>query len=138
MIVVDTSALIAIMREEPERDAFLELIINSPPALISAAAVLECSIVLRGFKVLSSDAAEEALDSLLSTADIRMEPVDGDILRVARLAHIRFGKGTGHPAQLNFGDCFSYALAKALDAPLLFKGEDFARTDIASAMDAPR
>ena len=134
MIVVDSSAIIAILRVEPERDAFLEKILTDSAPLISAASVMECSIVFRALKQVTAERAEGTLDALLQDCNLAVRPISLDNLSVARTAHIRYGKGSGHPAQLNFGDCFSYALAKSLGVPLLFKGRDFARTDIARAI----
>lgn len=134
MIVVDTSALVAILRHEPERDAFLTFLLSEDGPRISAASVLECSIVLRSFKAAPDIEVEASLDRFVEDAKLNIEPVDQSILRLAREAHRRYGKGVGHPAQLNFGDCFSYALAKSLNAPLLYKGGDFAKTDITSAL----
>jgi len=102
--------------------------------VISAASVLECSIVARAFKDLPAEQSEEWLDSWLTETGIKVRSVTHDHLALARKAHMMFGKGTGHGASLNFGDCFSYALAKSLDVPLLYKGGDFARTDRVSAL----
>src|ERR1700759_4995877 len=89
---------------------------------ISAASVLECSIVLRSIKDQATDVVENELDALLNGSGFTVEPVTLEQLQAARTAHIRYGKGTGHGAALNFGDCFAYALAKSLNAPLLYKG----------------
>ena len=132
MIVVDTSALAAIFRREAEAAVFLDILTGAEQAAISPASVLECSIVLRSTRELDADEAEIWLDALIGAIGLEIVPIDEAMTRLAREAHGRFGKGTGHPAQLNFGDCFSYALAKSLDAPLLFKGDDFGRTDLAS------
>ena len=78
--------------------------------------------------------ARRRFDDLLREAGISVEPVTEEQARLAREAYRDFGRGSGHPAKLNFGDCFAYALAKAMDEPLLFKGEDFSRTDVASAL----
>ncbi len=134
MIVVDSSVAIAILFEEPEAQLFSAKIGSDGDPHISAASVLECVIVIRSSKKLSPSETEAWIDEFLSDGDFIVEPVDLDQLALARKAHLNFGKGTGHPAQLNFGDCFSYALAKSLDAPLLYKGNDFARTDIVSAL----
>jgi len=97
---------------------------------MSAASVLETSIVLRALKQFAPETAEAWLDEFLFEAGITVQSVTAAQTALARTAHGRFGKGTGHPAALNYGDCFPYALAKSLGARLLFKGEDFARTDI--------
>lgn len=98
--------------------------------MMSAASLVETSIVLRALKKISSEKAERWLDEFIATAGIRIEPVTTTQAQIARAAHQRFGKGTGHGAALNFGDCFAYALAKEVGAPLLCKGQDFALTDI--------
>jgi ribonuclease VapC len=128
-MVLDTSALVAILRDEPERDALLELLAAEEDPLISAATLLECSIVLHGR---AGERAVARLDELLRNAGVRVVAVDAAQAAAARDAWVRFGKGRA-PAALNFGDCFSYALATTLGRPLLFKGEDFARTDVAAA-----
>jgi len=133
MIVVDSSAIVAVFGREPETAKFLDRIEESR-ALTSAATVLEVSIVIRARKLMQPELAERWLNDFLRDLAIATEAVLIEDVGLAREAHMRFGKGTGHPAQLNFGDCFSYALAKRLKAPLLFKGSDFAQTDIASAL----
>ena len=129
-MIVDTSALIAIAWDEPERGRFLDALDGAPTRLISAASVLEATIVM--MRRVGRDAAAGAaqqLDRLIERLGLEIEPVTTDQLRRARLAYQSYGKGL-HPAGLNFGDCFAYALAKATGEPLLFKGDDFARTDI--------
>jgi ribonuclease VapC len=124
-MVIDTSALLAILQDEPERRRFNEAIEMAEARRVSAATFVECSIVIE-----SRFGAEglRDLDRLLERAEIAIAPVDVQQGRVARGAFARYGKGR-HAAGLNFGDCFSYALASVLGEPLLFKGEDFARTD---------
>ena len=134
MIVVDTSAIIAIFTEEADAQLFGRRIASEAAPFIAASSVLECSIVMRSSRRLSVTKCEEWLDGFLESGRVTVEALGLEDLRLARDAHIRFGKGTGHPAQLNFGDCFSYALARRLDAPLLYKGEDFAKTDIRSVL----
>lgn len=129
MIVVDTSALIAILSDEPERMTFIKAIENAGSCLMSAATFVECSLVFEtkyGFDGLRD------LDLFVATAGIELVPVDVDQAYVARQAFYQYGKGR-HPANLNFGDCFSYALAKSRGLPLLFKGKDFSQTDILSS-----
>lgn len=92
--------------------------------------IVETSIVLRGLKKIAPDRAERWLDEFIETAGIRIESVTREQAAIARSAHRRFGKGTGHAAALNYGDCFSYALAKTMNAPLLCKGNDFPLTDV--------
>lgn len=133
MIVIDSSAVIAIFRQEADAAHYAGLIANDDDPVISAANIVEASIILRGLKKISADRAERWLDEFIETAGIRIEPVTPDQARIARSAHLRFGKGTGHGAALNYGDCFAYGLAKAMDAPLLCKGDDFPLTDIGIA-----
>lgn len=128
-MVLDTSALLAILTDEPERRAFNEAIEAADSCLMSAATFVEISIVIE-----SRYGAEglRDLDHFISRAAIQLEPVDAEQAQVARRAFTRFGKGR-HPAGLNYGDCFSYALATVLARPLLYKGDDFAKTDVTSA-----
>lgn len=129
-MILDTSALIALIDGEPEADEFLDLIAHASQVSISAATYLEASIVIdsRNNPVLS-----RSLDTLLDDLAVSIEPVTADQAVVARQAYRDFGKGREHPAQLNFGDCFSYALAATAGQPLLFKGEDFSHTDVRTA-----
>lgn len=135
MMVVDTSALVAILNDEPERRVFNESIEAASATYVSAANLLETRIVLFAG---SGEAAILALDAFLLESGITVVEVSSRIADLAFDAYRRFGKGTGHGAGLNFGDCFSYALAKHLDVPLLFKGDDFSRTDIRSASEGGR
>ena len=100
---------------------------------MSAANLVETSIVLRGLKKIAPETAERWLDDFMKAAGIRIEPVTPDQAQAARSAHLKFGKGTGHGAALSYGDCFAYALAKTMDAPLLCKGNDFPLTDVSIA-----
>lgn len=129
MIVIDTSALFAIAAAEPERDDFVDLIDAHGPALCSAVTYVETVMVLTGR---SRAVARARIDDLLRVFAIDVVPIDRDLSAVAVDAFDRFGKGR-HRARLNLGDCFSYALAKSRDLPLLFKGNDFADTDVAPA-----
>ena|ERR1700751_2517471 len=126
-MVTDTSALAAIFFGEPERQKFLEAIISVTTRMISAATVLETGIVVESRL---GDAAGRELDLFLIRANFQIMPVDAEQAELARSAWRRFGKGR-HPAALNFGDCFAYALAKWTGEPLLAKGTDFAATDVA-------
>lgn len=126
-MVIDTSALAAIFFGEAERQKFLAAITSSYPRLISAATVLEIGIVLESRQ---GEPAGREFDLFLVRAKLETVPVDGEQIDLARSAWRKFGKGR-HPAGLNFGDCFSYALAKTSGEPLLAKGTDFASTDIA-------
>ena len=131
-MVVDSSALVAIMVDEPERRLFNELIDAESNTCISAANLLETRIALI---CRSRDTAVLALDAFLLKCEMTVVEVSPRMADIAFDAYRRFGKGMGHPAALNYGDCFAYALAKYLDAPLLFKGGDFIRTDIRPATE---
>lgn len=130
MIVIDSSALIAILKREPEADDFLGVIAATNSCLLSATSYLETSLVLAG----KSGNAENwvALDALIARAAIMIVPQDEEQACAAREAFLQYGKGR-HKAALNFGDCASYALAKVRALPLLFKGEDFPHTDMIAA-----
>ena len=125
-MVVDTSALLAIFLAEPERRQFLDAITQGDTRHISAANVLETGIVLEARR---GEAAGREFDLFLHHAKFEVVPVDSDQIEIARVAWRKYGKGR-HPAGLNFGDCFAYALAKVMDQPILFKGDDFTHTDI--------
>jgi ribonuclease VapC len=126
-VIVDSSAIVAILRDEPEAAAFTQLITSSPVVRISAATYVELGAVIDGSRdpVLSG-----ALDRVLEESRVVIEPLTPSQALIARVAYQHFGKGSGHPAQLNLADCFSYALARELNEPLLFKGDDFGQTDI--------
>ena len=128
-MIVDSSALLAILFREPEAARFEHLIATTPRCRLSVANALEAAIVVEGR---GGAAAGSELDAFLETAGVELAPVTAEHFGAARRAWQRFGKGN-HPAALNFGDCFAYALAEAAGEPLLFKGNDFARTDIPSA-----
>ena len=129
-MILDTSALLAILLREPEADDFIERILTSDDCLISAVSFVEASIVAESS---GGDGGIRQLDAFLRTAGISIEPVSPEQAMAARQAYSDFGKGR-HPAGLNLGDCFSYALAKISGDPLLFKGRDFGRTDILAAV----
>lgn len=129
MIAVDTSALMAILRAEPEADQFLSTLLERESCL-SAGSVLELCIVASRWRPKDGDRLATAL---LDQLEIKIVTVDASLSKAACEAFLMFGKGR-HPAALNFGDCFSYALAKSRDLPLLFKGDDFAKTDIRPAL----
>lgn len=130
-MIVDSSALIAILFDEPASDRLLETILNAEHVRVSVATALEVSIVAVGR---DGPAIESEVDLLFSRCRVELVPVDGVQLTLARNAFLTYGKGRHHPAKLNFGDCFSYALAKATGEPFLFKGDDFTHTDIVSAL----
>jgi len=133
-MVVDTSALLAVLQDEPERRSFNEAIEAADSAALSVASFVEASIVIEARH--GADGLR-ALDRFIERAGIVVAAVDIEQGKLARDAFSRFGKGR-HAAALNFGDCFSYALATVLGEPLLFKGEDFARTDVARVEMPPR
>jgi ribonuclease VapC len=128
-MVLDTSAVVAILLDEPERHRFIRLIATAPVRQLSAASRVETTLVIEGRK---RDAGRADLDLFLSEAEVEIVPVTLEQVELACEAFRRYGRGR-HPAGLNFGDVFAYALAKVTGEPLLFKGEDFAKTDIASA-----
>ena len=129
-MIVDSSALLAILFREPDAARFEQAIATTPMCRMSVANALEASIVVESR---GGVAAGDELDAFLQDAGIGFAPVTAEQLIAARRAWRRFGKGN-HPAGLNFGDCFTYGLAETTGEPLLFKGDDFARTDIVSAL----
>jgi ribonuclease VapC len=130
-VIVDSSALLAILFAEPDAPAFAKALEEAPVRRISAANWLETAVRIDRF---GSALASGAFDDLVREAGLTVEPVTEEQARIARTAYRAFGKGSGHEAGLNFGDCFAYALAKLSGEPLLFKGDDFARTDVRSAL----
>ena len=128
-MIVDSSAVLAVLYREPDAERFETAVASVPSSRMSVANALEASIVVEGR---GGMAAGHALDLFLKEAMIELAPVTAEQLEAARRAWRRFGKGN-HPAALNFGDCFAYALAEVTGEPLLFKGEDFSRTDIEAA-----
>ena len=129
-MIVDSSALIAILTDEPDALPLSQILDLPAIVRVSAASYLETSIVLDKHRdpVLSAK-----LDGLIESAKIVIEPVTPEQARTARQAYRDYGKGSGHPANLNFGDCFSYALARDKREPILFKGDDFIHTDLRPA-----
>ncbi len=122
-MIIDTSALIAVLRREPEADGFVESLLATSEVRVSAGTLLEARLVAE------RDGGTAELVELLEVFGIDVVPVDARQIDLAFDGFRRFGKGR-HPAGLNFGDLFAYALARALNAPLLFKGDDFGRTDV--------
>jgi ribonuclease VapC len=132
-MVIDSSAIVAILQEEPEMDIFLALLNADSTRLMSAASYAESAIIIedrygyegmRDFKL------------LITEAGVEVEPVTYEQAELAHEAYRQYGRGN-HPARLNFGDCFAFALARMTDEPLLYKGDDFSKTDIASATARP-
>lgn len=134
-MIVDTSVLVALLREEPITARFVPMLNRNVGLLrMSTASYLEAGIVIDA----NDDAViSDRLDSVIALFGIEMVPVCADHARIAREAYRQFGKGH-HPARLNFGDCLTYALAKATGEPLLFKGDDFSQTDITPALPPKR
>jgi ribonuclease VapC len=130
-VIVDSSAFIAILRGEPSAPELVQALRNARAPLMSTSSYLEVSIAIDrgGDPVLS-----RRLDEVLHELGITLAPFDAGQAALARSAHDDFGRGSGHPARLNFGDCMTYALAKATGEPLLFVGDDFAATDLHPAL----
>jgi ribonuclease VapC len=131
-MILDASAVIAILRDEPDAARFAQAIQEAEHRRISAVNYVEAAAVIDGSR---DPVASRQFDDLLREARVTIEPVTPVQARMARDAYRDFGKASGHPAKLNFGDCFAYALARAMGEPLLFKGGDFPHTDIASALE---
>jgi ribonuclease VapC len=125
-MIVDTSALLAVLFDEPEAEDFARAIARAQVSRMSAANLLEAGIVADSQ---TDPRTGRQLDALVANFHLSIEPVTEDQVRIARQAYLDYGRGN-HPAKLNFGDCFAYALAKATGEPLLFKGDDFEQTDI--------
>jgi ribonuclease VapC len=133
-VIIDTSALIAILRAEDDASDMALAIERAQVRKISAANYLEAAVVIDASR---DPVASRRFDELVDTAELRVEPVTHDQARIARDAYRDFGKGSGHKAGLDFGDCFAYALAKFTGEALLLKGTDFSHTDITPALPAP-
>ena len=130
-MILDTSAIIAILRDETEAPVFAKAVEEAAHRRISAVNYVESAAVIDGSR---DPIASRRFDDLLREAQVAVEPVTEAQAGIAREAYRDFGKGSGHPAKLNFGDCFAYALAKARNESLLFKGDDFSQTDVADAL----
>ncbi len=131
-MIVDTSAIIAILKEEDDAAVYARAIAAAGARRLSAASYLECAIFLDSQR---DPIISRGLDELIGEAEFVVEPVTERQARLARAAYADFGKGSGHLAGLNFGDCLSYALAIDLREPLLWKGNDFGHTGVQSALD---
>ena len=130
-MIVDSSALVAILRREEEAVPFRLAIASSGEAQLSTGSYLETCIVISGGR---DNLSNVEIDEVIEMLGVEIIPFSATQARLARDAYALYGKGSGHPAQLNFGDCFAYALAKDANKPLLFKGNDFSKTDITSAL----
>lgn len=126
-MILDTSAIVAILQDEPESPAFARALEDNRPVRVSAANWLEAAVVVDSNR---SPALSRRFDEFLREAGVEIEPVTVQLAELAREAYRAFGRGSGHPAHLNFGDCFAYALAMERDETLLYKGKDFAHTDV--------
>lgn len=130
-LIVDTSAIIAVLQDEPESAAVVEALIAATDPAISTATLVELCVVADTRR----DPVRSArFDDLLAALGLRTIPFTAEHAAIARRAHLTYGRGSGHPARLNLGDCFSYALAVHRDQPLLYVGNDFSHTDIRSAL----
>lgn len=129
-MILDSSAIIALLRGEPDAARFAQAIEAADVCRLSAANFLETGIVIDAAR---DPIASRQFDDFLNAADVRIEAVTEGQARIARAAYLDFGRASGHPARLNFGDCFAYALAKETGERLLFKGDDFDKTDISPA-----
>ena len=130
---VDASAIVAVLTREAEADVFLDLVEAAPSSITSAIAVFEATAGICRKRQSSIEQAQDDVMQFLAAANIRVVDISEAAGLEALSAFARFGKGRGHPAQLNLGDCFAYAVAKLNEIPILFKGDDFSKTDIASA-----
>jgi ribonuclease VapC len=134
-VVIDTSALVVILRAEHDAGAYAGAIAAATVRRISAATYVEIGAVIDGSR---DPVASRRLDQLLDEMGALIEPVTADQARIARAAYRDYGRGSGHPARLNYGECFAYALARDVGEPLLFKGDDFRHTDVdAVTIDSP-
>lgn len=131
-MIIDSSAVIAIVRDEPDAAALAEALLRAGRSRMSAATYLETSIVVEARR---DPVATRVVDTILSRFGVEIEAFTPEHAEIARAAYRDFGRGSGHPARLNFGDCISYALSKATGEPLLYKGGDFGHTDIRSALE---
>jgi ribonuclease VapC len=129
-MIVDTSAVIAVLRNEPDARAYARAIADAANPRISAVNFVESAIVIDASR---DPIASRRFDDFVREANLSVEAVTAEQADIARAAYRDFGRGSSHPAKLNFGDCFAYALAKATGEPLLFKGDDFSHTDVARA-----
>jgi ribonuclease VapC len=134
-LAIDTSALVAILTGEPEAESFIALLDQASGIAVSAATLHEAYCMARRSGI---ERGSERLDRLIELTAAMISPFDVEQLYAAKVAYRRYGRGTGHAANLNMGDCFAYALAKTRQLPLLFKGDDFIHTDIEAALTPSR
>ena len=127
---VDASALVSILANEPERNQFISILASNRTKVTSVVSLFETSLAISSLTGSCASAASEVM-RFIDAVDIKILPIDGSLLTELSLARDRYGEGSGHPAKLNLGDCFSYALAKQAGMTLLYKGNDFALTDLA-------
>jgi ribonuclease VapC len=130
-VIIDSSAIIAIVRNEPEQQLLLSAMASAAKMAISTATLLEARVVAQRSGV---QGLEDDVVNIIKDRSVEIAPFTDLQQQIAADAHRTFGRGSGHPAKLNFGDCFAYALAKDREEPLLFKGNDFAKTDIDAAL----
>lgn len=133
-MILDSSAILAILFSEADASVYAQAIERGDGCRLSAATWLETAIRI---DLAASPVASMDFDAFIRESRAAIEPVDAEQVRLARAAYRAYGHGSGHPARLNFGDCFSYALAKLRNEPLLFKGDDFRHTDLVPAVPAP-
>jgi ribonuclease VapC len=126
-VVIDTSAILAILFDESEATRLIDAIDSDPVRAVGAPTLVEAGAVIVARK---GSAGAVALDALMQRCDMTVEPISADAADFARSAYSRYGKGVGSPGVLNYGDCLSYGIAQALNQPLLFKGDDFSYTDV--------
>jgi ribonuclease VapC len=133
-VILDSSAVVVILKREPDWRRFAGALDQADTARLSAATYVEISVVVERLK---DPAVNREIDELIEEFEIVIEPLTAKQARIARQAYHEYGRGSGHPANLNFGDCFSYALAREKREPLLYKGDDFVHTDLRSALQHP-
>ena len=131
---LDASAMVAILTTEPGHDALIDRMEGATNLITSGFAVIETILAIHRIDRLAIPIADEIVRALLANANVALVPLTEAETRGAVVAYTKFGKGQGHPARLNLGDCFAYACARTHEVPLLFVGNDFSRTDIASAL----
>jgi ribonuclease VapC len=131
-VIIDSSAIVAMLRGEAEADALSAALVDADRAIVSAANYLEAAIVIDGER---NPRVSANFDALFTQFAVEIAPVTPSQARIARQAYRDFGRGSGHPAKLNFGDCFAYALAMETGEPLLYKGDDFSHAGLARVVD---